>query len=142
MECGNLQSAKRIIGREKLINNNFSVVPSEVIQEYDLVLRNDINTNGNIQWYYFSTKIGNKNESIDSNEDNSRDGGENLNDILNDSSDSMDELTKKISYPCKIRFNIVNFQKNDSQYCYGLKPTVCYYYYYYYYLLLLLLFYY
>lgn len=43
-----------------------------------------------------------------------------LNDSLND------ELIKKISFPCKIRFNIVNFQKSDSQYCYGLKPTVRY----------------
>jgi len=58
-ECGNLAKAIRVEGRETLLTprsfefmHNY-MVPSPVHQEYDLTLRKDLNTSGNIQWYYF-----------------------------------------------------------------------------------------
>lgn len=54
-ECGNLERAVRIFGRESLLDVPDGVVA--VDQEYDLTLRNDINTEGNIQWYYFAVNI-------------------------------------------------------------------------------------
>ena len=61
-ESGNLQSSTRVHGRETILSpkalellQEYSV-PETVDQEYDLVLRNDLQTAGNIQWYYFSVK--------------------------------------------------------------------------------------
>ena len=73
-ESGNLHKVTRTEGRENLtthlmsginVNDNetgeFSsnsgeyAAPTKVDQEYNLWLRKDINTSGNIQWYYFCT---------------------------------------------------------------------------------------
>lgn len=59
-ECGNLDKVYRVTGREGLMRGavlneiqNFAI-PHDVHQEYDMKLRNDLATTGNIQWYYFS----------------------------------------------------------------------------------------
>lgn len=96
-ESGNLFKAVRVYGREnKLVTTGSSasmawtVKPSSVAQEYDITLRKDLYTKGNIQWYYFKV------ETPDSG----------------------------VTYPLRVRFNIVNMQKNDSLYNYGMKPAV------------------
>lgn len=61
-ESGNLFKAVRVTGRENInvtdkVQNSVAVeslAPEKTDQEYDLTLRNDINTEGNIQWYYYS----------------------------------------------------------------------------------------
>jgi hypothetical protein len=59
-ESGNLSKAVRIVGRDKLMDQTVieslkdHVIPLSVIQEYDLLVRKDLFTDGNIQWYYFS----------------------------------------------------------------------------------------
>lgn len=54
-ESGNLFKAVRVLGRDALCHG--SACPANPVQqEYDLTLRNDINTDGNIQWYYFLVK--------------------------------------------------------------------------------------
>lgn len=65
-ESGNLQSAHRIYNRDRLMDykplnpipsigtNYHYIEPNPVDQEYDLILRNDLFTEGNIQWYYFA----------------------------------------------------------------------------------------
>jgi hypothetical protein len=99
-ESGNLEKATRILGRESLINEKSLetltdyTVPSDVDQEYDLTLRNDINTDGNIQWYYFSVKIDNEINGM------------------------------PVQFPLKVRFNLINMQKKDSLYNYGMKPCI------------------
>ena len=65
-------------------------VPDDVHQEYDLFLRNDLNTAGNIQWYYFSATT---------------------------------PESQTCTYPLRIRFNIVNMQKKDALYNYGMRPV-------------------
>ena len=106
-ESGNLFKAFMVTGREKLMTPNtikylqssagsFSV-PENVDQEYDLTLRNDLNTSGNIQWYYFSASS---------------------EDMLKDST-----ITRRNLYPLRVRFNIINMQKNDALYNYGMKPV-------------------
>jgi hypothetical protein len=101
-ESGNLFKAVRVTGREninvedKLHHSEFE--PGKVDQEYDLTLRNDLNTDGNIQWYYFSASTA-INEKI------------------------FDDPPKKVVYPLKVRFNIVNMQKKDALYNYGMKPA-------------------
>ena len=97
-ESGNLKSAYRVYGRENLLmqrhldglEHGSHGIPLDVHQEYDLVLRNDINTSGNIQWYYFAVTT----------------------------------PAAAHAYPLTVRFNIVNLQKNDSLYNYGMKPVV------------------
>ena len=106
-ESGNLFKAAIVTGREKLMTPNtikylqsspgsFSV-PENVDQEYDLTLSNDINTSGNIQWYYFSASS---------------------EDMMEDSITS-----RKSLYPLRVRFNIINMQKNDALYNFGMKPA-------------------
>ena len=106
-ESGNLFKAVIVTGREKLMTPNtinylqsspgsFSV-PENVDQEYDLTLSNDINTSGNIQWYYFSASS---------------------EDIVQGSNAS-----RKSLYPLRVRFNIINMQKNDALYNFGMKPA-------------------
>ncbi|KAJ1437265.1 hypothetical protein B484DRAFT_324669, partial [Ochromonadaceae sp. CCMP2298] len=63
-----------------------ALAPQPVHQEYDLTLRTDLQTDGNVQWYYF-------------------------------------KVTLPITYPLRVRFNIVNMQKKDSLYNYGMKPA-------------------
>ena len=105
-ESGNLEKAIRVIGRESLMTPKSIEVlhdyikPDDVHQEYDLLLRNDLYTEGNIQWYYFSVKI-----------------------------PTAESLAEKgiacapLNFPLKVRFNIVNMQKKDSLYNYGMKPV-------------------
>ena len=98
-ESGNLSKATRVYGRKDLVNQRCLdhmkdyVIPDEVHQEYDLTLQRDINTYGNIQWYYFSACL--------------------------DESQS-----DTIAFPLKIRFNIINMQKSDALYNYGMKPLM------------------
>ena len=93
-ESGNLYQASRVLGRRKFVTERMlafikdCVVPLEVDQEYDLTLQNDVNTSGNIQWFYFSATI-----------------GENCG-----------------KFPLTVRFNLVNMQKSDALYNYGMKP--------------------
>lgn len=99
-ESGNLEKATRVIGRETIINDRALehigdyAIPTDVDQEYDLTLRNDINTDGNIQWYYYSVKV---DKVIDGN---------------------------PVNFPLKVRFNIINMQKKDSLYNYGMRPAI------------------
>ena len=59
-ESGNLAKVFRAYGRKMLVTSRSlefikdCAVPRTVDHEYELMLRNDINTNGHIQWYYFS----------------------------------------------------------------------------------------
>lgn len=117
-ECGNMERAVRVFGRESLLNigNNSHGVGggslSSVHHEYDLTLHNDLNTEGNIQWYYFSVDIPHEyfpNISSSSNSENH---------IINPSKVDFDGL--------KVRFNIINMQKKDSLYNYGMKPAYCF----------------
>jgi hypothetical protein len=70
-------------------------IPYDVDQEYDLTIRPDLNTSGNIQWYYYKVKI-----------------------------PSYTRHTVPWSFPVTIRFNIINMQKKDSLYNYGMRPAV------------------
>ena len=105
-ECGNLERAIRVIGREHMMtpkateNLHDYIKPDDVHQEYDLILRNDLYTEGNIQWYYFSVKT--------------------------PTAESIAEKrisVAAITYPLKVRFNIINMQKKDSLYNYGMRPV-------------------
>jgi hypothetical protein len=103
-ESGNLLKAVRVTGRENLTINlkksqKFGsgdfIPPEKVDQEYDLTLRNDLNTSGNIQWYYFSAST----------------------------EDIKIGFSKAIVYPLRVRFNIVNMHKKDALYNFGMKPA-------------------
>ena len=110
-ESGNLDRAVRVMGRD---GNKFDAAPPsyaassssklDVSQEYDLTIRNDLYTSGNIQWYYFSAQTPDFNEVS--------------------SSGGADAAASKPSYPIRVRFNITNMQKEDSLYNYGMKPVV------------------
>ena len=97
-ESGNLKASYRLYGRENVLfqrhldglEHGNHCIPLDVHQEYDLILRNDINTSGNIQWYYFA--------------------------VTTPASTHI--------YPLTVRLNIINLQKNDSLYNYGMKPVV------------------
>lgn len=104
-ECGNIDTVQLVEGRdhnimekhlEKGSKERDIQIPVEVQQEYDLTIRNDINTTGNIQWYYFSINTGH----------------------------ACNADSKKWSYPYKVRLNIINFTKSDSLYNYGMRPVV------------------
>jgi hypothetical protein len=111
-ESGNLQTAHRIFNRETLMSyrpyemspscSNHYIVPHEVDQEYDLVLRNDLFTDGNTQWYYFAVDPKNY--------------------FSRKSANSTPVASN--SAPLRVRFNIVNMKKNDSLYNYGMKPCI------------------
>ena len=101
-ESGNLQMARRVDGRaevERAIHSSgVGAGPLPVDQEYDLTIRNDLFTCGNIQWYFFSAQA----------------------------PDSKQGPRKApLSFPLRVRFNLVNMQKSDSLYNYGLKPALC-----------------
>lgn len=104
-ECGNIERINRVFGRESLINttrgenNHDFVMPLDVDQEYDITVRKDVNTEGNIQWFYFSATAG---EDLFST-------------VTNGSA---------VTYPLRVRFNLINMQKKDSLYNYGMKPAV------------------
>jgi hypothetical protein len=97
-ESGNLESATRVYGRESIANLqrlpdvlSNCTAPISAEYEYDLVIRSDLYTDGNIQWYFFSASCG-------------EDSG--------------------FKFPCRVRFNIINMQKRDSLYNYGMKPAI------------------
>jgi len=109
-ECGNIDVVQLVEGREissmeksfgKVSKDRDFQVPIEVHQEYDITIRNDINTKGNIQWYYFSINSGNY-----------------------DSNTELNTSAKTWTYPAVIRFNITNFSKSDSLYNYGMRPVI------------------
>lgn len=116
-ESGNIGQAARIYGRDKVLNarhlETFQPynIPDSVTQEYDVTIRNDINTLGNIQWYYFSA------ETIDFSKVSSTSSS-------SSNSSQYDSSCGSIVYPLRVRFNITNFQKDDSQYNYGMKPSI------------------
>lgn len=99
-ESGNVEKVVRVVGRESLMNTRTIellhdyIPPTDVDQEYDVILRKDVNTDGNTQWYYFSAKAPDQ------------------------------ILAPGIKYPLKVRFNIINLQKKDSLYNYGMKPAI------------------
>lgn len=108
-ESGNIDIVQLVEGRDsKLVERSLERIskdrdfqlPVEVDQEYDLTIRTDINTKGNIQWYYFSINSGDYGNT------------------------EIASCAKKWTYPCKVRFNIINFGKSDSLYNYGMKPAV------------------
>jgi len=116
-ESGNIEKSTRVLGRETLVAGKgiggvaqdlFS--PNSVDQEYDITLRKDLNTNGNIQWYYFSVEapVISAHFPLDT----------------NNATRGPPATASRISYPLRVRFNIVNMQKNDSLYNYGMKPAV------------------
>ena len=95
-ESGNLERAVFVEGRENILTPKLLelvqdyTVPQPVAQEYDLTLRKDINTTGNIQWYYFSATS--------------------LPDI------SEVGPAAGVQYPFRVRFQIINMQKKDGMY--------------------------
>ena len=110
-ESGNLQRAWRTEGREKLMTKR-SVAALEaqtgarepsvaVDQEYSLWSRKDLNTGGNIQWYYFSVT------SPPSLEEGASGGSPRT----------------AVKYPFTARFQIINMMKKDALYNYGMKPA-------------------
>jgi len=119
-ECGNLESASRVVGRETLHQpGEGSMPPPSVLpvdQEYDLHLRNDLHTNGNIQWYYFSVSTTTLSPS-------STPTPQEAEDNLSSHTPSPPS-PKPIQYPMTVRFNIVNMMKSDALYNYGMKPAV------------------
>ena len=70
-----------------------------VDHEYNLWCRKDLNTGGNIQWYYFSV----------TSPPSLEDGG---------------SPRTAVTYPFTARFQIVNMMKKDALYNYGMKPAV------------------
>ena len=108
-ESGNIEKAVLVSGREKLreptitsLNNTRNIdfdVPDEVAFEYDITIRNDINTTGNIQWFYFSASAPTYH------------------------GDHSMGTRDKVLYPLTVRFQIVNLEKKDSLYNYGMRPV-------------------
>ena len=82
-----------------------------VDQEYDLTLRNDLNTNGNIQWYYFRVSITQLQADLAANSTKTT--------VTTTTTDHPMSI-----FPLRIRFNIINMQKSDALYNYGMKPAV------------------
>ncbi len=163
-ECGNLEKAVRVIGRETLLPSGSleqvrdSTCPGEVDQEYDLTLRKDSNTDGNIQWYYFAVTTPafetdmterNMSGSGDSSSrptplNSSRGGASALAPLsvpLNSRAathlggqygglsgrntpapGASSSALAPVKYPLRVRFNIINMQKKDSLYNYGMMP--------------------
>ena len=120
-ECGNLQSATRVLGRESLLpgrrdspssGGERATPPASdfhelaVNQEYDLILSNDMFTTGNIQWYYFSVSSPPA--------------------LLPHQMRSIASLPDEhcISYPLTVRFNVTNMMKTDALYNYGCLPAI------------------
>eukprot|EP01038_Epipyxis_sp_PR26KG_P005318 gene5318-7382_t len=115
-ESGNIEKATRVYGRNSLMTartldrlHGDYAIPKEVDQEYDIVLRKE----GNIQWYYFSVQT-----PIIPNEPATPN---NTKELQRNQSFS---FPSPIKYPLRVRFNIVNFQKSDSLYNYGMKPAL------------------
>eukprot|EP01032_Pedospumella_encystans_P018648 gene18648-21219_t len=162
-ECGNLEKAVRVIGRETLLPTRTheqvrdATCPGDVDQEYDLTLRKDINTDGNIQWYYFAVTIPvldsdvperNISCSSDSSSrptplNSSRGGTAALAPLSvplnsraatplggqyggtsgrNTPAPGQTSALAPVKYPLRVRFNIINMQKKDSLYNYGMMP--------------------
>jgi hypothetical protein len=131
-ESGNIEKSTRVLGRETLLWTagagskgiggivQDSSPPGSVDQEYDITLRKDLNTNGNIQWYYFSVKApmaaSTFTETFHLDKSDTQSASR--------SSPPTQSVVSRISYPLRVRFNIVNMQKNDSLYNYGMKPAV------------------
>eukprot|EP01039_Chlorochromonas_danica_P010176 gene10176-11260_t len=96
-ESANLEKAVRVFGRETLPAESSKpdcLAVQSVAQEYDLTLRKDLGTDGNLQWYYFAVTAP---ERPTNDED---------------------------CYPLAVRFNITNLQKRDSLYNYGMRPAI------------------
>jgi len=108
-ESGNIDKVVFVAGRDKLrgpLINNLKqgksgpyVAPKEVDLEYDITIRNDISTAGNIQWFHFSASAG---------------------EFHGD--ETLGERTRVV-YPLKVRFQLVNLEKSDSLYNYGMRPV-------------------
>ena len=108
-ESGNIEKAVFVTGRDKIrqhVSKMFKlgksgpyVEPMEVDLEYDITVRNDIYTQGNIQWFYFKV-IAPKYYGNEASGDR-----------------------HKVKYPLKVRFQLVNMEKKDSLYNYGMRPV-------------------
>ena len=139
-ESGNIEKSTRVLGRETLLWPaaagmgmgkgiggivQDSSPPGSVDQEYDITLRKDLNTNGNIQWYYFSVEA--PVAAIASSETlhlDSQNATRSTPLPSTTTTTTRSAVSRRISYPLRVRFNIVNMQKNDSLYNYGMKPAV------------------
>ena len=120
-ECGNLDTAVRVLGREGLLRNaqretqlsGESPCQSEtpgalaVHQEYDLRLCYDMFTTGNIQWYFFGVTAPPPSPQAPS---------------ATPSPCPLSEDTH-LTYPLTVRFNITNMMKSDALYNYGCRPA-------------------
>ena len=124
-ESGNLERATRVIGRETLLTSRALEhvqeyqIPEDVDQEYDLVIRNDIYTEGNIQWYYFCVSF---DPEVVANYQANQQGQQPSQHGSNQPQQGLSYAN--VTFPMKVRFNIVNMQKKDSLYNYGMKPAV------------------
>ena len=121
-EGGNAGKVSRVFDRGNL--PDFTVTPSKssgsgtkdphncpmvtIDQEYDISLRKDIYTAGNMQWFHFgvsTSEMVKQSSEMGVRLDNYRD----------------DHVIRK--YPCTVRFNINNFLKKDSLFNYGMKVS-------------------
>lgn len=66
--------------------------------EYDLLVSSDLNTDGNTQWFYFA--VTGMVEAVEDGEDGGAGGGD----------------------PPEYRFNVINNEKGDSMFNYGMQP--------------------
>lgn len=101
-ESGNLQRASRVENRDALMISPRAkeflhqfLAPTPVDQEYDLSLQKDVYTSGNIQWYYFRA-----------------------------TSPKSVEQGGRVNYPLTVRFHIINMQKSEALYNFGMKPAL------------------
>jgi hypothetical protein len=143
-ESGNLEKVVRVIGRETLLSTKAAdyygqqdiVCPGPVDQEYDITLRKDINTEGNIQWYYFSVSAGVPGSATNMtarSSSSSQSSGSLLSSVPpadaagaggGTGTPSLPTIgMTAVKYPLRVRFNIVNMQKKDSLYNYGMRPA-------------------
>ncbi len=100
---------------------NTTGLPSiEVDQEYTLWCNKDINTSGNIQWYNFAVITPPDMSTVK--QVNSQEQKENPRNASPNTSQT--EACSHVTYPLKVRFQIVNMMKKDALYNYGMRPTV------------------
>ena len=135
-ESGNIEKVVRVIGRETLLDTKIAenatdiACPNPVDQEYDITLRKDINTSGNIQWYYFSASTlsvgaggGSGTERSVSSSSSKGSGASNAGNGSRMGTPSLSIGMTPLRFPLRVRFNIINMQKKDSLYNYGMRPA-------------------
>jgi hypothetical protein len=133
-ESGNLDLVTRILDREFVSSTGQASAPpntatstdlnfpSEMLvdQEYDLTLRNDLHTKGNIQWYYFSVTSPSLTNMTTSSPPSSSSHSPSSSATAATATASLSQL----KYPLRIRLNLINMMKSDALYNYGMKPVI------------------